>query len=133
MIREAIQNILERVSRDCSTGNGAMMKINGWIIGRTSHLDDPRPPSEKERDDGFYCKEFANIIKMFLKKRPMNIADGKYHLVYKDENGYQNCVVAVNNSFKTMTFITIMQLNKRNPNDYKTRGGDKRIFIGNKD
>jgi hypothetical protein len=130
MIREAITKILERVSRDCSTGNGPMMKIKGWIIGRTSHLDDPRPPSEKERDDGFYCDEFSSIIKMFLRKRPMNVADGKYHLIYKDKNGYQNCVVSVNNEYHTMTFITIMQLNKRNPDAYKIRGGDKRIFIG---
>jgi len=130
MIREAIQIIQERVSPDCQTGNGAMMKVGKWIIGRTSHLDDPRPPSEKERDDGFYCKEFANIIQMFLKKRPMNISDGKYHLVYKNEHGYQDCLVAVNNDFKTMTFVTIMQLNKKSPNDYDAKNGEKRIFIG---
>jgi len=131
MIREVIQTIQERVSRDCQTGNGAMMKVGSWIIGRTSHLDDPRPPSEKERDDGFYCKEFANIIQMFLKKRPMNITDGKYNLIYKNGDGYQNCLVAVNNGFNTMTFVTIMQLNKNNVNDYNVKSGEKRLFIGN--
>jgi len=130
MIRELILSIQERVYRDCSTGSGPMMKVGGWIIGRTSHLDDPRPPSEKQRDDGFYCNEFAKVIKMFLKKRPIGISSGKWHLIYKNENGYQNCVVAVNEEFHTMTFVTIMQLNKRSHNDYRIKNGEKRLFIG---
>lgn len=131
MIREAIQHFNEKVSPDCSTGNGAMFKVGKWIVGRTQHLDDPRPPSEKERDDGFFCKEFISVVKLFLKKRPIEISDGKYHLVYKNEGGYQNCLVAVNNEFKTMTFVSIMQLNKNSPSDYKVKNGEKRIFIGN--
>ncbi len=130
MIREAVLKVLERVSPDCSTGNGAMFKLGTWIIGRTSHLDDPRPPSEKERDDGFFCKEFIGIVKLFLKKRPIEIQDGKYHLIYQDANGYQNCLVSVNNEFKTMTFVTIMQLNKKTPNDYKIKNGEKMLVLG---
>lgn len=130
MLREVIFQVHERVSQDCSTGSGAMMKIGKWIVGRTSHLDDKRPPSEKERDDGFFCKEFIKVVQMFMKKRPMDIADGKYHLVYKNEHGYQNCVVAVNGDFNTITFVTIIQLNKRSITDYKVKGGDRRIFIG---
>ena len=131
MIREAILAIRERVTKDCSTGNGPMFKVGGWVVGRTSHLDDPRPPSEKERDDGFYCKKFIKVIQMFRKKRPLAINDGKWHLIYKDENGYQDCLVSVNNEYKTMTFVTIMQLNKRSINDYKVKPDEKRLFIGN--
>ena len=130
MIRSAIAHIDEKVSRDCATGNGSMFKIGGWIVGRTSHLDDKRPPSEKERDDGFFCQKFVDVVKMFKKKRPMNINDGKWHLIYKDEDGFQNCLVAVNNEFKTMTFVTIMQLNKSKVNDYNIKAGEKRLFIG---
>ena len=126
-----IREIIERVSRDCSTGNGPMFKVGEWVIGRTSHLDDPRPPSEKERDDGFYCKKFLKVIQMFRKKRPLGINGGKWHLIYKDENGYQDCLVSVNNEYKTMTFITIMQLNKSRIGNYKIKQGEKRIFIGN--
>lgn len=130
MLKEIIFKVHERVSKDCSTGSGSMFKVGKWIIGRTRHLDDPRPPSEKERDAGFFCKEFVAVVKMFLKKRPMNIESGKYHLVYKNKRGYQNCVVAVDNRFNTMTFITIIQMNKRSITDYKIKSGDKRIFIG---
>lgn len=130
MIREAILLVQEKVSPDCATGNGAMFKVGKWIVGRTVHLDDKRPPSEKERDDGFFCQKFIKVVQMFMKARPVGITEGKYHLVYKDENGYQNCVVSVNEEFSTMTFITIMQLNKRNINDYKVSNGDRRIEIG---
>jgi len=130
MIREALFRLSEKVSPDCSTGNGAMFKVGDWVIGRTNHLDDPRPPSEKERDDGFFCKEFIKIIQMFMKVRPYEIQEGKYNLVFKNKLGFQNCVISVNSEFKTMTFITIMQLNKKNMSDYTVKNGDKKIYIG---
>ena len=79
------ETINEKVSKDCSDGSGVIPDgpYKGWKVIRTRHLDEPRPPSEKERDDGFLCDTFENLVLAFLKKR-LNIQDGKYLLEWKN-------------------------------------------------
>ena len=131
---ETFKQFIERVSQDCSTGAGELPMFvgpwKGFTVIRTNHLDDKRPPSERDRDHGFDCGSFDSIISAFLKKRPLGLKDGKYSLTWKNKKGHQNAVVNVNNDKKTITFITIIQLNKRQPNDYHAKGAAA-LFIGN--
>jgi hypothetical protein len=116
------QFFMEVVTKDCSTGAGEIPDgpYKGWKVIRTRHLDEPRPPSDEERDEGFDCKTFEKIVMTFLQKRPLGIQDGSYQLVWKNDKGYQVVVVDVNNKDKKITFITVIQGNKKNPIGYMT-------------
>jgi hypothetical protein len=102
----------EKVSPNCDNGSGvAPVTIKGWKVIRTEHLDDPRPPSGKERDEGFTCDTFEELVEQFLKKRPL-IQSGNYNITWKNSKGYQSMIVSVNAEAKEMTFITIIHGNK---------------------
>ncbi len=118
------KEIFEKVSQDCSTGAGEIPSgpYKGWKAIRTNHLDDTRPPSERERDANFDCQTFDALIDGFLKKRPLGVQDGKYQITWKNKKGVQAFVINVDNSKKVITFITVMQLNKRSPQDYHAKG-----------
>ena len=118
------KNFLEKVSPNCDTGSGVIPDgpYKGWKVYRTSHLDDIRKPSNKERDDGFSCATFEVLVKKFLQKRALGINSGKYQLTWKNSRGYQAVVVNVTNDNKTISFITVMQLNKKAARDYYAKG-----------
>ena len=124
-------NLVERVSPDCSTGAGEITTAGPWKdfkVIRTSHLDDERNTG-RERDHGFDCDTFDAIITKFLQKRPLGIKDGKVQLTWKNSKGYQAAVVQVSNSKKNITFVTIMQLNRKKATQYETNG-DPSIDLG---
>lgn len=122
----------EKVAPNCDSGGGEIPSgpYKGWKVIRTNHLDDIRPPAEKERDAGFNCETFDELIYAFLNKRPLGIKDGSYSLTWKNSKGHQNFVVSVNNAAKTITFVTIIQLNRKGPNDYHAKDSAS-IFLGN--
>ncbi len=121
----------EKVSQDCSTGSGVIPDgpYKGWKLIRTSHLDDDRK-SGMDRDENFDCDTFDAIVTKFLQKRPMGLKDGKYSLSWKNANGYQNTVVAVRNSDTSITFITVIQMNKKSARDYHHKKGQSSIDLG---
>ena len=126
------ENLQEKVSSDCSTGAGEIPDgpWKGFQVIRTNHLDDHRGSSEKARDADFDCETFDELVNGLLKKRPMGIKDDKYLVEWKNKRGYQSYVVKVDNTRKTITFITVMMLNKKSPGMYNTSGA-RYIFIGN--
>ena len=114
----------EVVSPDCADGAGVVPNgpYKGWKLIRTSHLDSKRPPSERDRDHGFVCLDFNKIVTKLTQKRPFGLKDGKTQIVWQNEKGYQSAVVAVDNNKKTITFVTIIQLNKKTATKYETKG-----------
>jgi hypothetical protein len=102
------------------------------VIVRTSHLDDPRnPPSPIQRDQNFDCDSFDEIMKDFFRKRPLGVSDGDYSIFWKNQKGVQTAIINVNNKTKKITWVTIMQLNKRSMNDYKIKQKTIKIDLGN--
>jgi hypothetical protein len=130
MMFKEIFRLFEKVSRDCSNGPGIVPDgpYKGWELIRTSHLDEPRK-NGKERDHDWNCQSFDNLVTKFLQKRPLGINDGKYTLTWKNSDGYQSCIVSVDNSRKSITFVTIMMLNKKSTRDY-TKVGSTLINLG---
>jgi len=124
--------INEKVSADCSTGSGVVPKIGPYkdfVVVRTSHLDDERSPGI-QRDQNFDCDTFDQIAKAFFRKRPLGVADGDYSLFWKNSRGVQSAVININNKTKKLTFVTIMQLNKRSVNDYRIKQKTIKIDLG---
>ena len=124
---------LEKVTPDCSTGSGVIPDgpWKGYKIIRTSHLDEPRnPPSPIQRDQGITCDYFDEVAKALFRKRPLGLQDGKYALFWKNSRGVQNAMVQIDTDRKTITFVTMMQLNKRSINDYRLRPGDIKLDLG---
>jgi len=122
----------EAVSGDCSDGSGVIPggPYKGWNVVRTKHLDDPRPPSEIERDAGFECDDFSDLIQGLSRKRPLGIADGKWQMTWKNQRGYQAFIIQINNQKKELIFLTIMQLNKKRALGYHPKPGDKFLDLG---
>ena len=126
-----IYNVLnEIVTRDCTTGPGEATTYGEWSIFRTKHLDQSRGESGIERDYGFTCIKFKLIIALLVKKRPFEIVDGHYNLMYKQHKKYQEVVINVESNIKKITFITIMTLNKNKMSDYRNPKYERRIYIG---
>jgi len=130
---QELQELEEKVTPDCGTGAGVIPKIGPWKgfqAVRTSHLDDPRnPPNPEQRDHNFDCDSFDEIVKAIFKKRPLGIQDGRYIIFWKNKKGIQSAIINIDNKEKKIIFVTIMQLSKRNQNDYKT-GGAIRMDLG---
>ncbi len=126
------KDLAEKVAPNCEAGGGEIPSgpYKGWKVIRTNHLDDIRPPSEKERDEGFDCDTFDKLIYAFLSKRPLGINDGSYSLTWKNSKGHQNFVVSANNDKKTLTVVTIIQLNRKDQNGYHAKDSAS-IFLGN--
>jgi hypothetical protein len=123
---------LEKVSNDCSTGSGVVPNVGpfkDFKIVRTNHLDDKR--GSKERDEDFDCQSFDEILKKFFQKRPLGVQDGDYSLFWKNQEGVQSMIININNKNKTLSIVTIMQLNKNNMNDYKIKQKTIKINLGN--
>ena len=120
---------LEKVSQDCSDGRGIIPDgpYKGWKVLRTNHLDDYR--GNKQRDHNFECNDFEKIVLKFLEKRPLGIEDGEYSITWKNQDGYQNAVVSVNNKFQVITFVTIIQMNKKTPK-YTLKSNTRKVYIG---
>ncbi len=123
MFKELFIELIEKVSPDCSTGDGVIPDgpYKGWHLIRTSHLDHVRP-NGKQRDDSFDCSTFDAVITTLLQKRPLGLKDGKMQLTWKNKRGFQALVVGIDNSKKSIVFVTIMQLNKKKATDYHTKG-----------
>ena len=128
------RELLEKVSKDCSTGDGIIPDgpYKGWKVWRTNHLDKPRYPtiSSVERDEGFECDTFDALVSTLLKKRPLGLKDGKTQITWKNTEGIQACMLDIDNKKKTITFITVMQLNKSRSTQYETKGSPS-IDLGN--
>ena len=124
----------EKVNSDCSQGSGVIPTIGPYkdfVVVRTSHLDDPRnPPDETQRDAGFDCDSFDDITTAFFRKRPLGVADGDYSIFWKNAGGVQTAIININNKTKKLTYITIMQLNKRNMNDYRIKKKTIKLDLG---
>ena len=122
----------EKVSNDCSTGSGVVPNgpYKGWKLVRTSHLDDKRD-SGRERDHNFDCDTFTDLMNGLTKKRPLGINSGKWSLAWKNQKGYQTAIVQINSDKKQVTFVTVMQLNKKKALDYRPKKGDKFLDLGN--
>ena len=120
----------EQVTPDCANGAGVVPDgpYKGWKLVRTSHLDDKR--GSKDRDDGFDCETFDELMGAMNKKRPLGINDGTWQLAWKNSKGYQTAIVSIDNSKKQITFITVMQLNKKKALDYHPKKGDKFLDLG---
>ena len=115
----------EKVSPDCSTGAGVIPDgpWKDYEVIRTSHLDDPRnPPDPKQRDHDFICLDFDAIITKLMQKRPMGLREGKTQLTWKNSKGYQAMVINISNRQKSITVITIMQMNRKKSTQYETKG-----------
>ncbi|MCD6435379.1 MAG: hypothetical protein J7L15_03245 [Clostridiales bacterium] len=118
------KELFEKVSPDCSTGPGVIPDgpYSSWKIIRTAHLDEPRnPSSSKQRDADFTCSTFDALITKLTQKR-FNLKSGKLQLTWKNSKGYQAVVVNVSNDNKTITFVTVMQLNRNKATQYETKG-----------
>ncbi len=126
------KKFLEKVSKDCSDGRGIIPDgpYKGWKVLRTSHLDDLR--GNKQRDHNFECDDFEKLVMRFLEKRPLGIEDGEYSVTWKNKNGFQNMVISVDNKFKIITFITIIQLDKKTPK-YTLKSKTRQVYLGNVD
>ncbi len=124
-------HLSEKVTPDCADGSGVIPDgpYKGWKVIRTSHLDDDRK-NGKDRDVNFDCDTFDAIITKFLQKRPMGVKDGKYSLSWRNIDGYQNTIVAVKNGNKSITFITVIQMNKKSARDYHAKSGQVSIDLG---
>lgn len=114
----------EKVTPDCSNGPGVIPEgpWKGFKVVRTSHLDDKRKPSNKDRDDGFDCQTFDALITKLMQKRPLGLKSGKMQITWKNKDGVQAAVINISNDQKTITFITVMQLNRSNASKYETKG-----------
>ena len=124
---------LEKVSNDCQTGAGVVPNVGpfkNFKIVRTNHLDAKRGQSSKERDEDFDCESFDLILKKFFQKRPLGVQDGDYSLFWENKNGVQSMIININNTNKSLTILTIMQLNKNNMNDYKIKQKTIKINLG---
>lgn len=120
-----IEALNEKVSPDCSTGPGVIPDgpWKEYEVIRTNHLDDPRnPPNPKQRDAGFDCDTFDAIITKLMQKRPLGLRGGKMQLTWKNPRGYQAVVVNIDTSKKTITFITVMQMDRKKATQYETKG-----------
>ncbi len=126
------EELNEKVSRDCSTGGGVIPDgpYKGWSVVRTNHLDDTREPSNKERDQGFVCDTFEDIVMGFLSKRPLGIQDGKYMLEWKNRSGFQCLILNVQNEKTQLQIVTIMQLNQPKAGSYITSNRVKFVALG---
>ena len=125
MFKELFIELTEKVSKDCSTGSGVIPDgpWKEYKVIRTSHLDEPRnPPNPKQRDDSFICNTFDLIITKLMQKRPLGLKSGKVQLTWKNPKGYQAVVVNISTDLKTITFITVMQLNRKKATQYETKG-----------
>ena len=126
--------LLERVSADCSTGSGVIPGIGPWAgykAVRTGHLDEPRnPPSPIQRDQGFDCKSFDEILKALIRKRPLGLPNGDFALFWKNSKGVQNAMINIKQDNKTITFVTMIQQSKRNMNDYRVKKGTVKLDLG---
>lgn len=113
----------EKVSPDCSTGPGVIPEgpWKGFEVIRTNHLDDVRD-SGRQRDHGFDCDTFDAIITKLMQKRPLGLNSGKMQLTWKNSKGYQAVVIQIDKEKKTITFITVMQMNRKKANQYETKG-----------
>ena len=123
----------EKVSPDCSTGAGIIPEgpWKEYNIIRTRHLDEPRnPPGGAERDEGVTCNYFDAIAKAIFRKRPLGLRSGDYSIFWKNSKGYQTAIVAIDADKKTITFVTMIQQNKRNPNDYRIKKGTIKFDVG---
>jgi len=126
------REIIEKVSTDCSTGAGVVPNVGpfkDFQIIRTTHLDQPRGSSSEERDQDFDCSSFDSILKKFFQRRPLGVQDGDYSLFWNNPKT-QCMVVNINNKSKKLTILTIMQLDKRNMNDYRIKGKTIKINLG---
>jgi hypothetical protein len=123
----------EKVSPDCSTGAGIIPEgpWKGFKVVRTNHLDEPRPPKDKERDEGFDCDTFDSLIKGLIKKRPIGLPSGDFAIFWKNSKGWQTAMININKERKTITFITVIQKNKKSMNDYRVKSGTSKINLGN--
>jgi len=129
----SFKTFLEKVSPDCQTGAGIVPNVGpfkDFKIVRTNHLDQKR--QGKERDEDFTCNSFDEIIKRFFQKRPLGVSDGDYSLFWKNEYGVQCMIININNNpqIKSLTVLTIMQLNKRHMNDYRIKQKTIKIDLG---
>jgi hypothetical protein len=121
----------EKVSPDCSTGAGvAPVKVNGWSIIRTSHLDDKRGDSTRDRDYGFECDTFEELVEKFLNSRKNNPPSGDYSITWITKKGYQNMIVSVDAENKKMTFVTIIALNKKTADYRSMKPRQNKVIIG---
>jgi hypothetical protein len=123
----------EKVSGDCSTGAGIVPNVGpfkDFKILRTSHLDNKRGTSSKERDEDFDCQSFDLILKKFFQKRPLGVQDGDYSLFWENKEGVQSMIININNEEKALSIITIMQLNKNNMNNYRIKQKTIKINLG---
>lgn len=113
----------EKVSPDCSTGAGVIPEgpWKDFKVVRTSHLDDKRDTG-RDRDHGFNCDTFDAIITKLMQKRPLGLKSGKMQLTWKNPKGYQAVVVNISTDAKTITFITVMQMNRKKATQYETKG-----------
>ena len=129
----SFKTFFEKVSLDCQTGAGIVPNVGpfkDFKIVRTNHLDQKR--QGKERDEDFTCNSFDEIIKRFFQKRPLGVSDGDYSLFWKNEYGVQCMIININNNpqIKSLTVLTIMQLNKRHMNDYRIKQKTIKIDLG---
>lgn len=113
----------EKVSSDCSTGPGVIPEgpWKGFKVVRTSHLDDKRD-SGRDRDHGFDCDTFDALITKLMQKRPMGLKSGKMQLTWKNTKGYQAVVINISTDQQTITFVTVMQMNRSKATQYETKG-----------
>jgi hypothetical protein len=124
---------IEKVSNDCQTGSGVIPNVGPWKgykAVRTNHLDEPRYPNGAERDEGFDCNTFDALVKGLIKKRPLGLPEGDFAIFWKNKDGVQNAMININKERKTITFITIIQQNKKKPADYRVKSMTAKIDLG---
>jgi hypothetical protein len=70
-------------------------------------------------------------MKAFFRKRPLGVSDGDYSIFWRNSKGVQSAVINVNNKTKKITWVTIMQLNKKSPGDYRVKKNTIKLNLGN--
>jgi hypothetical protein len=70
-------------------------------------------------------------MKAFFRKRPLGVSDGDYSIFWKNDKGWQTAIINVNNENKTITWVTVIQKNKKSMNDYRVKQKTIKINLGN--
>jgi hypothetical protein len=100
--------------------------VGGYRIIKSEHTKHTRDYQKFSRDYGMTKNDFLDVIDKFIKKTTPK--DGKkYHLFYKKTGRYNDLIVAVDG--KTITIITVIQLQKQSVLQYFSKPGELRLTL----
>lgn len=124
VLTEALK-IIKKADQSTDGQTGTIATVKGYDIKLTKHVHDTRA-GEGKRGGGILKTTYRNIVQKLLDLKK-NLTKGYYHLLYKVDKAYHDMVVYING--KTINVVTVMQHDRKSPDDYHVKPGDKKIVI----